>query len=93
MGTRLERIQETLGLDLRSLAVLRIMLGAMLVVDYVIRAISLRAHYTDFGIMPVAFQQARVIDSHPGRFSFHLASGDAGLQIALFALSILFAIS
>jgi hypothetical protein len=91
MGTRLERIQETLGLDLRSLAVLRMLLGGMLIVDYSIRAIAFRAHYTDFGIAPAAFQIARVIDPFPGRYSFHL--GDPSLQMGLFALAVAFAIS
>lgn len=67
------------------------LLGAMLVVDYSIRAIALRAHYTDFGIAPAAFQKARVIDPSPGRYSFHF--GDADLQIGLFALAVLFAVS
>ncbi len=92
MGTRLERFQETFGLDLRSLAVLRILIGCMLVVDYAIRAVSLRAHYTDFGVVPAAWQQTHIIDPHPGRFSFHLANGDLGLQIALLGVSLLFAI-
>lgn len=92
MGTRLERFQETFGLDLRSLAVLRILIGCMLVVDYAIRAVSLRSHYTDFGVVPSAWQTAHIIDPHPGRFSFHLASGDLNLQIALLGLSLLFAI-
>lgn len=91
MGTRLERIQETFGLDLRSLAVLRILLGGMLIVDYSIRAIAFRAHYTDFGIAPAAFQIARVIEPSPGRYSFHL--GDPSLQMGLFALAVVLALS
>lgn len=43
-----------LALDLRSLALLRIGAGALLLVDLAVRAGDLRAHYTDFGLLPRA---------------------------------------
>ncbi|MCX5739574.1 MAG: HTTM domain-containing protein [Proteobacteria bacterium] len=42
------------GLDLRSLALLRVCIGLMLLVDLAVCAGDLRAHYTDFGILPRA---------------------------------------
>jgi hypothetical protein len=48
------RLAELLGLDLRSLALMRIGLAATLLVDLAVRAQDLRAHYTDFGILPRA---------------------------------------
>lgn len=43
-----------LALDLRSLALLRIGVGGILLADLAVRAGDLRAHYTDFGILPRA---------------------------------------
>jgi hypothetical protein len=93
MGSRLERIQETFGIDLRSLGVLRILLGVMLLVDYAVRAASLKAHYTDYGVLPTAYQEAFGLRPYPGRFSFHMWSGESGLQVFLFALAALFALA
>lgn len=86
MGNRLSNLHETFGLDLRSLGILRILIGGMILVDLIIRAVSLRAHYTDFGILPVDAQM-HDLTGHPGRFSFHMESGDLNLQIWLFAIS------
>ncbi len=40
------------SLDLRSLALLRIGVGLMLLIDLAVCAADLRAHYSDFGILP-----------------------------------------
>lgn len=48
------RLRALLALDLRSLALLRIGVGALLLVDLAVRAGDLRAHYTDFGLLPRA---------------------------------------
>ncbi|MGA1192190.1 MAG: HTTM domain-containing protein, partial [Bdellovibrionota bacterium] len=39
-------------LDTRSLALFRIALGLLLLIDLINRAKFLRAHYTDFGVLP-----------------------------------------
>lgn len=87
-----DRLRATLGLDLRSLALLRILLGAMILVDLAVRAISLEAHYTDAGVLPRELLRRVYLDAHPYRFSFHMLSGDAGLQWALFVASAVFAV-
>lgn len=92
MGTRLQRLQETFGLDLRSLGILRMLIGGMLLVDLAIRAISLRAHYTDEGVLPVS-ANLRELVGHPGRFSFHMEGGDLGLQVMLFSAAGLAAVT
>ncbi len=46
------RLRQLLGLDLRSLALARIGIGVILLADLAVRATDLRAHYTDFGILP-----------------------------------------
>lgn len=48
------RLASLLALDLRSLALMRIGLGIVVLVDLAVRAGDLRAHYTDFGILPGA---------------------------------------
>jgi hypothetical protein len=91
MVSRSERFLRTFGFDLRSLGVLRICLGLMILVDLAIRSVDLTAHYSDAGVLPRAFQEVRHFSNHPYRFSFHMLSGDLPLQIFLFALSALFA--
>ena len=46
------RLAALFELDLRSLGLLRIGLGAVLLVDLATRAMHLRAHYTDAGVLP-----------------------------------------
>src|SRR5688572_20438026 len=93
MNQLLSKIRETFSLDLRGLAVLRILLGVMLLIDYGIRTEALRAHYTDWGVFPVAVNELMHLSPGPGRFSFHAASGELPLQAALFALAGVFAVS
>ena len=40
------------GLDLRSLALFRISLGFLVVIDTILRLGDLKAHYTDQGVLP-----------------------------------------
>lgn len=51
---RLARPAELFGVDLRSLALLRVGLGALLLVDLAQRARHFRAFYTDDGVLPRA---------------------------------------
>lgn len=87
MPTPGERLRETLGLDLRSLALLRILLGVLLLVDLGIRAVDLSDHYTDAGILPREFFEPRFFRHHPARFSFHMMSGDLPLAVGLFVVA------
>ena len=47
-------ILNMIALDLRALAMFRIGLGALLVLDLVLRSQDLLAHYTDLGVLPLA---------------------------------------
>jgi hypothetical protein len=76
-------------LDLRSLALLRIGMGAVVLLDLLIRSTDLTAHYTDKGVLPL-----RVLFEHawnPWSFSLHAISGLWTVQSALFLLSGVFA--
>ncbi len=69
------------GVDLRSVAVLRIALAALLLADLAYRALDLEAHYTDFGVLPLR-EATRL-----GPWSLHFLSGAAGFQTGMFVLA------
>ena len=62
--TRLERVagwlSDVFGIDTRSLAVFRIGLALTILLDLVLRAQDLGAHYTDAGVLPRALLAAEV---------------------------------
>ena len=76
------------GIDLRTLALFRVLLGVYLLADLVGRARDLTAHYSDFGLMPRGEAVAFLSSSS---WSFHLAGGSAVFQGALFVLGGVFA--
>lgn len=88
----MDRLKQAFEMDLRSLALLRVLLGGMILVDLAIRAQALADHYTDQGLLPRAIQGRMFIDPHPGRFSFHMYSGETSFQAVLFALAALCAV-
>lgn len=79
-----ERLETLFGIDTRSLAVFRIVLSAILLLDLQQRWLWIHEHYTDDGVLPLA-----VLYRHywgATNWSFHALSGDAPLQHGLFAL-------
>lgn len=84
-----EHLEIFLGLDLRSLALFRIGLAILIIVDLIVRILDLRAHYTDFGVLP----RNLAIEFFPNLWSLHLFSGVAFFQIILFLLSGIFAVA
>lgn len=86
MPTRLKlaSLQDIFGIDLRTLALFRVLLGAYILIDLVMRSRDLVAHYTDAGIMPRVVQ----IDLlYVTTWSVHLANGAAWFQVLLFGLA------
>lgn len=79
------RPDNDLGLDLRSLAVLRIALGAVIFWDLVLRSFDLVAHYTDQGILPR--QMLLELSWQPSFLCLHLLNGSWQVQAVLFALA------
>jgi len=69
------------GLDLRSLALLRMALAALILCDLALAAEHLRAFYTDDGILP----RHLVFGDHLPLFRLHLLSGAAWCEGLLFA--------
>ncbi len=77
------------GLDLRSIALFRMALGYLLLSDLAWRAIDLRAHYTDSGILT----RERLVGGwgQPLFYSLHVYGGDWVSQAALFLVAAVFA--
>jgi len=77
------------GLDLRSIALFRVGIGALLVSDLCTRAIDLRAHYTDLGILP----RERLVSGWGQQqfYSLHMFGGDTASQVVLFLVAGVFA--
>jgi hypothetical protein len=75
------------AVDLRSLALVRMGVAALLLLDLGLRARDFSAHYSDAGILP----RAELAASETGRLlaalSLHAASGSAAWQAALFAVA------
>lgn len=86
-----QRVKDLFGIDYRALAMFRIGLGCLLLLDLIGRAFDLTAFYTDFGILPRDF-----LLSHfhvPWTFAFHTWGGSTAYESILFALAGIFAIA
>jgi hypothetical protein len=81
-------LRRMFGLDWRSLALMRIGLALVILCDLWVSAASLRAFYTDAGVLP----RDMVFKYMPPDFSLHLLGGSAAFEAALFALEAVLAI-
>ncbi|MGK0169410.1 MAG: putative DCC family thiol-disulfide oxidoreductase YuxK [Gammaproteobacteria bacterium] len=72
------------AIDLRTLALFRVCLGAIIVSDLVTRASSLAAHYTDEGVWPRDDAARALLEFG---FSIHLISGNLAVQVGLFVVA------
>ena len=85
------RLAEMAGIDLRSLAVLRVGLATVILCDLATRATDLTAHYSDGGVLPRATALAWLpVEAH---LSIYTASGEPWFQAVLFALAGLAAVA
>jgi hypothetical protein len=75
-------------LDARSLAVGRLLLSGLLLLDLGLRAADLSAHYTDAGVLPRADFRPEAWDF---LWSLHSLAGSASFEAALLAVHALFA--
>jgi hypothetical protein len=72
-------------LDLRGLALLRVAVAAMVLVDLAIRSTDLEAHYANSGVLPVPLLYEQVWS--PYQFSLHAMSGLWQAQALLFGVA------
>lgn len=77
-------IRTIFGIDLRTLALFRILLGVYILIDLAMRSRDLVEHYTDAGVMPRSVQ---IDHLYVTTWSFHLANGAAWFQGLLFGIS------
>ena len=85
-----KKFAELFGVDLRSLAALRVAMAMLIIVDLIRRSRDLVAHYTDFGVMP---RTALIEDYSRWRISLHLANGTWEFQALLFVIAGIFAVA
>ena len=83
-GATISRLRAVLGIDPRSLALFRVLLGSLLIADLALRARDLPAFYTDAGTLTRAHWGAL---AHRWHWSLHAAGGELWFQVALFALA------
>lgn len=81
---RWQWLSSRFGIDTRALAALRIMMGALILVDLFYRAFNLTAFYTDHGVFP----RSALLEIRPyfHGLSLHALSGDLWLQVLLLLL-------
>tara|TARA_R110000787_G_scaffold230265_1_gene337737 strand:- start:973 stop:2736 length:1764 start_codon:yes stop_codon:yes gene_type:complete len=75
-------------MDLRTLALFRVLLAGFLILDLCLRGRDLTAHYTDFGIMPRS-DLAGTLSG--GSWTVHALNGSASFQLMMFAVAAAFA--
>lgn len=76
--------REIFGIDLRTLALFRVLLGLYILIDLAMRARDLVSHYTDAGIMP---RPVQIDHLYITTWSLHLANGAAWFQALLFGVA------
>lgn len=86
-----KKFRKLFGIDIRSLALFRIGLGLILLVDLFLRLQDLNVHYSDEGVLPRDVLIANHIG--PWNVSLHLFNGTWQLQLVLFILAIFFALA
>ena len=77
-------------LDARSLALGRVLLGALVLLDLALRASDLAAHYSDAGVLP---RSAFRLEAWDFLWSLHRLSGSSTFEAVLFALQAAFALA
>jgi len=83
-------LRKMFSIDLRSLALFRIALAAVLLLDLSIRAMDMSAFYTDDGVLA---RRVWIRLTDPLHWTLHAASGELWWQMALFILAAVFAIA
>ncbi len=81
----IRQMKDLFGIDPRALAGFRIGLGAVLLVDLVIRAVDLTAHYTDAGLLPRKLWAEYAAGTW--RWSIHAWHGSVTYETLLFLIA------
>lgn len=84
----LGHVTKTLGLDYRSLALYRFLMGFIVMADVLYRLPDLVNFYTDVGLVPRATFVGEM--SMPWSLSFHLGNGSTAFAATMFAIHFIF---
>jgi predicted DCC family thiol-disulfide oxidoreductase YuxK len=83
-------IKMTFGLDYRSLALYRALMGLIIIADVLYRLSDLTNFYTDVGLIPRSIFTGQM--SMPWSFSLHLANGSLPFIVLMFAIHFIFGV-
>lgn len=86
---RLTSLRQIFGIDLRTLALFRVSISFLLIIDLLVRLSDLKAHYTDLGVLPRDVVIENAFSSW--NFSLHLINGSVPVQASFFVIQLLFA--
>jgi len=86
-----KKLIDVFSIDLRALGAYRIGLALLIIADLFNRAQALRAHYTDFGVLPRHVALEFVLNKW--HISLHMLSGTAIFQSVLFLFALVCALS
>ena len=81
-------VRRVFSLDLRSVALFRILLALLLLADLALRSFDLTTFYTDEGVLP---RRNWLLLTHRWHWSIHAASGELWWQVLLFLFAACFA--
>ncbi|MBX2839185.1 MAG: DUF393 domain-containing protein [Gammaproteobacteria bacterium] len=84
----LQKWKTVFSIDLRTLALFRVMLATLVLWDLLLRSFDMKAFYTDSGVLPRKLWVEAVNIHH---LSFHAANGNLWWQILLFLAAAFFA--
>ncbi len=90
LNTSIALLRRVFSLDLRSIALFRVLLGLLILVDLLLRSQHLSTFYTDNGVLP---RTAWLELTHRWHWSLHSASGELWWQVVLFALAAMAALA
>ncbi len=83
-------LKTTFGLDYRSLALYRFLMGLVVMFDVAYRWEDLTNLYSDIGLVPRSLFVSEM--AMPWSFSFHLANGSEAFAVVMFSLHLLFGV-
>ena len=78
------KVSQIFGIDLRTLALFRVCLSLIILLDLALRARDLTAHYSDYGVLPRAALLGDIGQQFP---SLHFISGSPKAEALLFIFS------
>eukprot|EP01133_Synstelium_polycarpum_P012610 gene12610-14800_t len=85
----MDMIVQVFGIDLRSMALLRVGMSVLIMLDLYVRSLYLKAHYTDLGATPVS----TVIDASPYLWSIYFINSSQTFVSLLFIINAIAAFS